>query len=454
MRKRVLLVVFVILSLVLALSGCGTGGSKREYKITFVLGDDRPPVTVEVSETSELYEPEPPSDDYVFAGWFSDEALTRPYLSDKLEGDMTLYARFLKRGERVVTFIYGNGGVDTSIVFSGALTEPMTPARPGYVFTGWKEATAPDGELYSFGSVPTEAHTILVATWREATEGVTLTVHPENGGEVTVLSYSYSAIPDAPEAPVKPGVDFMGWYTTPACNELFDFTKPLTADAHIYAGWDIDVAAIGNMVAEKVLPSTVKIHTTRTKAGVMALSYGSGVIYAENADYYYVLTNWHVVAPYDGYLATSYEIYDAYGTVYTAHRMAMDESYDLAVLRFEKGVKELPAADFAADDPAVGSFLISVGNPDSLSNCVTYGEVTKYAITDVNGVGVKFDVGWHDAPIYNGSSGGAVFNSEGRIIGINFASATDVGTGEFMIGAFIQRSRVAEFLTKYNMVFN
>ena len=47
-----------------------------------------------------------------------------------------------------------------------------------------------------------------------------------------------------------------------------------------------------------------------------------------------------------------------------------------------------------------------------------------------------------------------MFNTKGEIVGINFAAATENATGNFIAGALIQRSRVAEFLTVNNMVFD
>lgn len=454
--KKTITIILVILLLV-SLVGCA-GGDGAEYNVTFVLGDGRDPVTVRVASDSELYEPESLDGSLVFAGWFLDADLTRPYLGTVITEDMTFYARFLPRGERVVSYIYNNGTADTSIIFDGALVAPTDPTREGYAFTGWYDAATDSSTPYEFGRIPSELHTVLVAGWRECKDGVVIRVHPENGSETITYSYAYAAKPEKPETPDGGGLDFMGWFSNPECTVLFDFDKPMTADADIYAGWSIDYAALGNMIASDVLPSTVKINTVRQGYGIQALSVGSGVIYAnptvQRVEYYYLLTNAHVVAPYDGYPTTLYEVTDAYGNKYNAQCMAMDESYDLAVLRFAKGEKELPTATFAKDDPRVGSKIVSVGNPGSLSNCVTYGEITKYAVADMQNGTVRFEVAWHDSPIYNGSSGGAVFNTRGEIVGINFAAATENSTGNFVAGALIQRSRVAEFLTVSNMVFD
>lgn len=352
--------------------------------------------------------------------------------------------------QKTVTFVYNNGTPSVTVVVDGALAAPTPPTKEGYAFVGWTPGSGSSGELYVFGSVPKDAHLTLTAVWREMPESVLLTVHPENGGAASTLSYRYHSIPSVPATPIFGGYDFMGWYADPDCRELFDFSKPLTASADVYAGWRTDPVSLGNKVALEILPSTVKIHTTRSSATLMSVSLGSGVIYASSGGYYYLLTNAHVVSRTAGYSAVTYKVIDAYGNEYTAYLMAASNETDLAVLRFAAGEEELPAASFAAADPEVGSLLISVGNPSGLTNCATYGRVTRYAAVDVAGANSGYTVGWHDAPIDNGSSGGAVYDAEGRIVGINFAAATD-SSGNFAQGAFIQRSLVVRFLTDYNL---
>ena len=130
----------------------------------------------------------------------------------------------------------------------------------------------------------------------------------------------------------------------------------------------------------------------------------------------------------------------------------MDASYDLAVLRFRAGSKELGVASFASGDPAVGETLISIGNPGDVTNSVTYGKLTKYAAVNMSGSQIEAEIGYHTCPIYSGSSGGAVFNTELKLVGINFAAGTDAD-GRFVVAGFIQRSLVVRFLTESNLVF-
>ena len=444
MNKRIL-ILCILLLLALALSGCAD-----THTVTFVLGDGREPVSVDVASDSELYSPEPP-EGYVFGGWFLDAERTRPHLSGKITEDMTLYARFVKRGEVVVTFIYDNGMPDTTLVMSGTLTQPVDPVRAGYVFDGWIDCST--GTRYPFGTAPVTPHTVLKANWRPASEGVVLTVHPNNGESVSTVKLEYAATPSEPLAPSSLDYDFLGWYADAECKTPFDFTKPLTKDTDIYAGWGIDLNAVGNRVAAEVLPTSVKIKAVLTNLAGSHVSTGSGVIYGKLAGRYYALTNEHVVDPDVDYISSQYTVTDAYGIEYRGVCVAKSAEYDLAVIRFDAAGADLPVAKFAKEDPKVGDFLISVGNPDGLSNAVTYGEVIRYHEASVSGGEVSFKVGWHDAPLDQGSSGGAVFNTNMQIVGINFAAAKG-SDGSFVNGAFIQLSRVFEFLTYYNVVIN
>lgn len=435
--KKLLFLLTVIL--VLLLASC----SEEEYTVRFVYGDGREDVLMSVGSKDELFHPVPAEDDCAFAGWFTDAELTRPYLSKYVDKDMTLYARFIPKGEYAVTFIYDNGDPSTTLLMSGTLPEPTAPTREGYVFTGWKDAAS--GEAYRFDVPLDRSHTVIVATWRESSEGVRFVIHPENGLPIYERTYSYSARPEEPEAPIGNG-DFLGWFADPACKQPFDFDIPLTKDTHIYASWGIDYKMLAEAAVKELLPATVEISTTRRSVMYTVVSTGSGVIFFEDSFYYYILTNEHVVRDESGYPLTTVSVIDAYGNSYQADRLAMSSEYDLAALRVHKGEKELAVADIASADPAVGDFVISVGSPGGLNNAVTYGEVKRYDRFAVNGAVVSFDVGTHDAYIRNGSSGGGLFNESFELVGINFAASTDA-SGEFSEAAFVQISRVIEFLT-------
>lgn len=184
-------------------------------------------------------------------------------------------------------------------------------------------------------------------------------------------------------------------------------------------------------VAQKVLPSVVGITVTYSvnspfysrynMVGTTATATGSGVIISEDG---YILTNNHVVASTTS--TSYYQVSEAtkivvtlYGddTEYEAKIMGTDEQTDLAVLKIEK--TGLAAAEIGnSDNIQVGEFAMAIGNPLDMKSTVTTGIISakNRTITSDN---VTYNVIQTDAAINAGNSGGALINSEGKVIGIN-----------------------------------
>jgi len=109
---------------------------------------------------------------------------------------------------------------------------------------------------------------------------------------------------------------------------------------------------------------------------------------------------------------------------------AMD--YDIALLRVT-GSEYLKShivseAEFAdSDDVCVGEKVFAVGNPDGAGIAVTEGiisvesEYITMSATDGSNMAVDYRVMRTDAAINSGNSGGALFNTDGELIGITNA---------------------------------
>lgn len=156
-------------------------------------------------------------------------------------------------------------------------------------------------------------------------------------------------------------------------------------------------------------------------------SIGSGVIYKKDGNRYYVLTNNHVVEN-----GSSYKVVFEDGTEIDAVLRGVDQLVDVAVLYFETS-DILPVSSFG--DSALlnkGEIIIAVGHP---SGFTYYGSMTmgiisgldRYFDIDNDGVNDMF-VGYiqHDAAINSGNSGGALFNLQGELIGVNTIKLTSV----------------------------
>ena len=191
--------------------------------------------------------------------------------------------------------------------------------------------------------------------------------------------------------------------------------------------------------AQKILPSIVGIEVTYTATSnsffgfgqpmtSTATATGSGIIISADG---YIMTNNHVVdsssssssySYYDLSEATSIKVKlnsDIYGSdsTFDAKVVGKDSQTDLAVLKIEKS--GLTAAEFAnSDEAVVGEFAMAVGSPLGLDTTVTTGiisAVNRQVASDGN----TFTCIQTDAAINSGNSGGALVNSDGKVIGIN-----------------------------------
>lgn len=193
--------------------------------------------------------------------------------------------------------------------------------------------------------------------------------------------------------------------------------------------------------ANKILPSIVgiKIEYTINATSIFgrtgtstATASGSGIIISEDG---YILTNNHVVSSSSSETSSYYQISEATkvtvtlfndDTEYEAKIVGQDEQTDLAVIKIEKS--GLTKAEFAdSDDVKVGEFAMAVGNPVNMTSTVTTGIVSAVnrKITDSDGKTYKCIQ--TDAAINSGNSGGALVNSEGKVIGINTLKLSGTG---------------------------
>lgn len=175
-------------------------------------------------------------------------------------------------------------------------------------------------------------------------------------------------------------------------------------------------------------------------------SYGSGFIYEEDENYYYLLTNNHVVS-YD-YSFNNHKIIveDYFNNKYDGEVINTSSKYDLAVVRINKKV-ELNVLDIVSEDATIGENVKAMSNPSSLKNIISEGKINCYSIINLNTnkSNVNFDVLVHSADIMKGSSGSALLNSNNEVIGVTFAGVFD-NNGEFVTGYSIPASRINEFL--------
>jgi serine protease Do len=156
---------------------------------------------------------------------------------------------------------------------------------------------------------------------------------------------------------------------------------------------------------------------------------GSGVVYKKDGNSFYAVTNYHVLEGYNSIQIS----YKKNGMLFKTTENAvfpdvsdqvdilgMDETTDLAVIRFVSD-DNFYAAEFADSyDLSVGQFAFAIGNPLGFNyfGTVTMGVVSGLSryVPDST---LEVPFIQHDASISPGNSGGALFDINGNLIGIN-----------------------------------
>ncbi len=182
-------------------------------------------------------------------------------------------------------------------------------------------------------------------------------------------------------------------------------------------------------VASQVEPSVVQVNVEAigtTRFGTEPQEgLGSGVIYREDG---YIITNNHVV---EG--AREMNVAFADGTTERAEVVGRDPNTEIAVVRVDRD--NLPAAKFSdSDDLVIGQLAVAIGSPSGFESTVTSGVISgtgrEFPAELTGGLDPSLvDLIQTDAAISPGSSGGALADRDGEIIGINVAYLPQTQTG-------------------------
>ncbi len=277
---------------------------------------------------------------------------------------------------------------------------------------------------------------------------------------VTITLERGALIPS--DAPKRDGYVFGGWYTDGSFTYTYDFSFPAEADITLYAKWipkseaEVDISELVNEITTDKIRAAVKLSVQKYDLGGLlnstvinsSTSSGSGVIYKEDSMYYYCLTNNHVVDK-GGKAYAEINIFDYQLETYKAELLAASAEYDLAAVRFKKNLANpLAVLEFETAGTAVGESVIAIGTPSGQMNSITFGNVLAMEQVKIDGdvslSNVTFPIIQHDAPINNGSSGGALLNTSLKIVGINYAAAQE--EGQFSFGCAVPAEKVIEFL--------
>jgi len=174
---------------------------------------------------------------------------------------------------------------------------------------------------------------------------------------------------------------------------------------------------VATAVGLKVVPSivTVEVGAGSATDGFQGFGSGSGVVFSEDG---LILTNHHVIAG-----STTTRVIFQDGRIYEATVIGSDELTDLAVLQVD-ATGLTPIEIGTTLGLQIGDRAIAVGNPLGLEGgaSLTVGVVSAFdREVDTGDATPLFGMIQTDAPITNGSSGGALVDGRGRLIGITTA---------------------------------
>jgi putative serine protease PepD len=161
---------------------------------------------------------------------------------------------------------------------------------------------------------------------------------------------------------------------------------------------------------------------------------GSGIVLSPDG---LIMTNNHVVAPIDAgpseAVSTEVTFYDGRSAVFIV--VATDPASDIAVVRAQ-GIAGLSPISFGSTAGLrVGQPVLAVGSPLGLQGTVTAGVISalnRPVLTAARAYKqvVAFEAIQTDAALNPGSSGGALVDMNGELIGMNSAIATLVGADD------------------------
>lgn len=160
----------------------------------------------------------------------------------------------------------------------------------------------------------------------------------------------------------------------------------------------------------KLAPSVVLIGAFDQKGECFKM--GSGVMIGKNG---YILTNFHVISDANYFYVRIEGEKDAYETT---EIIKYSPLFDLAILRINKICKPIPICKKEIN-VVRGQKVVAIGSPLGLFNTVSDGIISGFRkIDEISMIQVT-------APISHGSSGGALLNMNGEIVGLTTAGFDD-----------------------------
>ena len=207
----------------------------------------------------------------------------------------------------------------------------------------------------------------------------------------------YSGNIKIPEFTPAPNIDHTFMPPTPNTISHSKISRPAKQHQNLTPAKEFSYEQLASLSNSVVL---IKVYDNENTI----LCGGSGVVIHSSG---YILTNLHVVAGGHYYSV----LYENETEEYFTDKLIKDHHlYDLAIIRVDKNCSPLTVK---ADDHLVrGQKVVAIGSPLGLFNSISDGIVSGFR--EINDIPmIQFT-----APISNGSSGGALLDMYGRLVGL------------------------------------
>ena len=184
---------------------------------------------------------------YTFSGWSPEVA--------SVTGDATYTATYSNLANTYTISYVLNGGINSSNNPSDYTIESPVildnASRTGYLFDGWYLENEFVHKVETISNGNYLENITLYAKWTPKTYEVSLYVLDFSTKGPYTVSFETNGANEAvsdqvvdgthsltyPGIVTKNGFAFTGWYSDPECTVLFDFTKQVTSNITVYAGW-------------------------------------------------------------------------------------------------------------------------------------------------------------------------------------------------------------------------
>ena len=138
-------------------------------------------------------------------------------------------------------------------------------------------------------------------------------------------------------------------------------------------------------------------------------------------DEHLFVTNQHVIQ--DAYYL---RVEDEEGNRYILDKVIVsDEIHDIAILLFPEGINYRSLEIDTDEELKRGQKIVTIGNPIGYKGTVAFGNISAFPEIEDLGKCIQFT-----APISHGSSGGCLFDDNGKVIGVTSAGGVSEYTGE------------------------